>query len=170
MARTALITSILCCFVLTSRAAAQRLTPETREGVAQAQFTITGKIGKKSFHASGSGVCQHAADASIRGISASLWMVRFDGSGEGKLRRLNMTLWRPKDGGSDQLSLEMATGSGDHRIDTGGDGKRKGEGSVTIIPNGPGGRLELNGKESEGKPVQLTIECPSFAGVEAEGG
>jgi hypothetical protein len=41
---------------------------------------------------------------------------------------------------------------------------------VTILPNGPGGRLELNGKDAGGKPIQITIDCPAFAGVEAEGG
>jgi len=170
MTRTAVIALILCVPALAPEAAAQRLTPERREAVAQALFTVTGTIGKQSLQASGIGVCRHAPDASIRGVSASLWMVHYGGSGEGGLKQLNLTLWRPKDGGPDQLSLHLKTDSRDHRIETGGKGKRKGEGAVTIIPNGPGGRLELNGKEAKGKPVQLTIECPTFAGVEGEGG
>ena len=96
-------------------------------------------------------------------------MVQYGGSEDAGLNRLNLTLWRPKDGAPDQLSVALGTASGEHRIET-GPKESKGEGSVTILPNGPGGRLELKGKDSNGKPVEITIDCPVFGGVEAEGG
>jgi hypothetical protein len=96
--------------------------------------------------------------------------VQYGGGGDGSLKQLNLTLWRPKDGGPDQLSLAVETKSGSHRIETGNPGAGKGEGSVTILPSGPGGRLEVTGKEAGGKPIQLTIDCTAFSGVEAEGG
>jgi hypothetical protein len=157
---------------LSSAASAQRLAqPEQPTSPAQAiTVSIAAKVGGKSYQTSGRGTCQHAPDASIRGVSASLWMVQYSGSGKGGLKQLHLTLWRLKDGGADQLSLTLETGSASHRIETGGQGEDVGEGTVTILPSGPGGRLEVSGKEAGGKAIQLTIECPAFASVEAEGG
>jgi hypothetical protein len=135
-----------------------------------AAITIAAKVGKKSYQASGPGNCRHAPDASIRDVSASLWTVQYRNQREAGLKQLTLTLWRPKDGSPDQLSLTLEAGSGSHRIQTGQEGKSAGEGSVTILPSGPGGRLEITGKDAGGKTLQLTIDCPAFAGVEAEGG
>jgi hypothetical protein len=132
-------------------------------------ITVTARIGGKSYRGSGTGSCRYEPEASIHDVSASLWMVQYTGRGK-SLKQLNLTLWRPKDGSPDQLSLSLETGSDSHRIETGGKGKNSGEGSVTILPSGPGGRLEISGKEAGGKRVQITIDCPAFAGIEAEGG
>jgi hypothetical protein len=153
---------------LTAEATAQRLAPPTGspEGLA---LSITGKIGGKKYQGSGSGTCRHTPEASIHGVSASLWMVQYAGSGE-SLKQMNLTLWRPKDGAPDQLSLNIDTKSGSHRVETGGRGENQGEGAVVILPNGPGGRFEIRGKDAEGKAIQITVDCPAFAGVTAEGG
>jgi hypothetical protein len=148
-------------------AAAQRLQPGTQAETGA--ISVSAKVGGKSYQGSGSGSCRHAAEASIHGVSAALWMVQFAGK-SGPMKQLNLTLWRPKDGDSDQLSLDFEAGTGSHRIETGGSGGNSGQGSVTILPSGPGGRLEISGKESGGKPVQLTIDCPVFGDIEAEGG
>ena len=132
--------------------------------------TIGGKVAGKKLQASGGGTCSHAADASLNGMSASLWMVHYGSGGDGSLKLLNLTLWRPKDGGPDRLSLAVETKSGSHRIETGNPGDGKGEASVTILPSGPGGRLEISGKDAGRKSIQLTIDCTAFSGVEAEGG
>jgi hypothetical protein len=155
-----------------SAAHAQRLTQPERPTSPAEDITvsITAKAGGKSYEATGRGTCQHAPDASIRGASASLWLVQFVGSGKGALKQLNLTLWRPKDGDSDQLSLTLETKTGEHRIETGGPGESAGEGTVTILPSGPGGRLEVSGKEANGKPIQVTIDCSAFADVASEGG
>jgi hypothetical protein len=169
MIRITLIAAIGLFPLLTTQAVAQRKSlTESRRAPAAVSLSITGKVGGKSLQASGGGSCRHAPDAAIRGVSASLWMVQY-GGGQGGVKQLNLTLWRPKDGSPDQLSLAFETKSGDYRIET-GEGEHKGEGAVTILPNGPGGRLELSGKEAGGKPVQITIDCPAFAGIEAEGG
>lgn len=168
MIRFTLLAPLLFLPTLATEAAAQRLAQPAAG--AQATLTVTGKAGGKNLQASGSGSCRHAPDASVHGVSASLWMVQYGGSGDGSVKQLNLTLWRPKDGSPDQLSLALESKSGEHRIETGGQGDSKGEGSVTILPNGPGGRLELTGKDARGKPIQMTIDCPAFAGVEAEGG
>lgn len=163
MPRFVLITVLALLCSLTSEAAAQRR---------DLTLTISAKIGGKDYEASGGGSCRHAPEASIRGVSASLWMVQYDGDG-GSVKQLNLTLWRPKDGGdgsSDQVSLSIETKSGAHRVETGGPDGNQGEAAVAILPNGPGGRLEIRGEDAKGKPMQVTIDCPAFAGVEAEGG
>jgi hypothetical protein len=132
-------------------------------------ITITAKIGKKNYQSSGDGSCRHAPDATIRDVSASLWKVQY-AKQRGGVKQLSLTLWRPKDGSPDQLSLNLETSSGTHRIRTGQEGESAGEGAVTILPSGPGGRLEITGKDAGGKALQVTIDCPAFADVEAEGG
>jgi hypothetical protein len=151
-------------------ALAQSLAPEGQKPQTESSLTVSGFVGGKAIQVTGSGSCRHAPDASIRGVSASLWTVEYGGSEDKAVKRLNLTLWRPKDGGPDQLSLELKTQSGDHRVETGAGRKHKGEGTVTILPSGPGGRLELRGKDAKGKPIQISIDCPAFGGVEAEGG
>lgn len=157
---------------LSDGAAAQRRTRavDSSGPPEETSVTIEAKIGGKSYRASGKGECRHAPDASIRDVPASLWMVQYTNPGAGSLKQLTMTLWRPKDDGPDQLSLSLDTKSGSHRIETGREGKNAGQGSVTVLPSGPGGRLEITGKDAEGKPVRLTIDCSAFSGVEAEGG
>ena len=150
---------------------AQRRKP-ANPGAADNQISVSieAKVAGKTYQGSGSGSCKHADEASIHGLSAALWMVQFDGSKDASLRSLTLTLWRPKDGSPDQLSLSLETKAGSHRVQTGGAGGNEGEGSVTILPSGPGGRLEIAGKESEGKSLQIVIECSAFGEVEAEGG
>jgi hypothetical protein len=156
--------------VMSSAAFAQRRDrPEQAAAAGDITVSIAAKAGGKNYQASGRGTCQHAQDASIRGASASLWIVQYAGSGQGGLKQLNLTLWRLKDEDSDQLSLSLETGSGSHRIETGRQEASAGEGTVTILPSGPGGRLEVSGKDAGGKPIQITIDCSAFADVAAEG-
>jgi hypothetical protein len=139
---------------------AQQLAPSGGKQAAEAALNISGTVAGKALQVSGGGSCHHNPDGTFQGGAASLWTV--DYSGPDPVKRLELTLWRPKDGGADQLSLSLKTKSGDHRIETGTKGKPKGEGTVTILPSGPGGRLELSGKDAKGKPIQISIDCPSF--------
>jgi hypothetical protein len=156
---------------LAGQAAAQertQLAPSTSTPE-EISVTVGGKVDGKKISGSGNGTCSHAADASIHGVSASLWTVQYAAAKDGSLKQLSLTLWRPKDEGPDQLSLTIDAKSGSYRIETGKPEETKGEGTVTILPSGPGGRLEIKGKDSGGKPVQLTIDCTAFAGVQSEG-
>jgi hypothetical protein len=167
MARLAVPVALALLSGVIQEAAAQQLGSEVPAQTVA--ITVTARIGGKKVQGSGTGSCRHEPDASIRGVSAALWMVQYAGQ-SGGVKQLNLTLWRPKDESPDQLSLSLETGSASHRIETGGKEGNSGEGSVTILPSGPGGRLELSGKEAGGKRVQITIDCPAFAGIEAEGG
>jgi hypothetical protein len=161
------ILAVLALLAASQEVAAQRLTPDVP--AKSAAITVTGNIAGKKYQGSGRGNCRHAEDASIHNVSAALWLVEYSGQGGG-LKQLSLTLWRPKDGSPDQLSLSLQTASNSHRIQSGGKDGNSGEASVTILPSGPGGRLEIQGKEASGKPLQLTVECPAFGDVEAAGG
>jgi hypothetical protein len=145
---------------------AQRL--QSKAPAESAAITVVARIGGKDYQGSGTGSCRHEPEASISGVSAALWTVQYEGQ-TGALKQLSLTLWRPKDGSPDQLSLSLEAGSSSHRIETGKKERNRGEGSVTILPSGPGGRMEISGKEAGGKRVQITIDCPAFTGIEAEG-
>jgi hypothetical protein len=158
---------------LAGQAAAQeraQLAPST-SAAEEISVTVGGKVDGKKISGSGNGTCSHAADDSIHGVSASLWTVQYTAAAkEGSLKQLSLTLWRPKDEGPDQLSLTIDAKSGSYRIETGKPGDdAKGEGLVTILPSGPGGRLEISGKDSSGKPIQITIDCSAFGAVQPEG-
>jgi hypothetical protein len=163
--------TILVLLGLADQAAAQRAgfaptgkTPEFEHAI----LAVTARVGKKDFRGDGGGECRHSPDASLRGVSASMWTVQF-AEGRGSLKQLTLTLWRPKDGSPDEVSLSFETGSGSHRISTGGGSENSGEASVTVLPSGPGGRVEIKGKEADGKPLQLAIDCPAFLPVADEG-
>jgi hypothetical protein len=172
MPRLAWTTTLALLSSLTSEAAAQRRKSLQASDDARLALTlnVSAEIGGKTYQASGAGSCRHAPEASIRGVSASMWMVEYGGGDGGAITQLNLTLWRPKDGSPDQVSLALDGKGGSHRVETGSGEENRGEAAVVILPNGPGGRFEIKGKNAAGKRMQLTIECPAFTGVEAEGG
>ncbi|HET7456826.1 MAG TPA: hypothetical protein VFJ74_04160 [Gemmatimonadaceae bacterium] len=139
----------------------------------QARPTATLTIGGKSYAAAGNGICQSAPVASIYGVRASMWSVQLDGGAGGGLRSLSLTVWRPVAGGGEQMSLYAKTGATEHRIDTvkkGGRGGIVGAGTVTVRPQGPGGRFEIDGRDGSGATVRGTVTCPRFSSMEAVGG
>jgi hypothetical protein len=83
---------------------------------------------------------------------------------------MNLTLWKPKNGSPQQFSLNLTTRSSSHRIDVGGRGDQIGSGKASVLPSGAGGRIEISGKDESGKAVELIVKCPTFGGVQAEGG
>jgi hypothetical protein len=131
---------------------------------------ISGQVGNKAFDAKGVGRCRHASEASIYDVPAALWLVEYSNPGDAQLKQLNLTLWRPKDGSPNQISLSVQTGSASHHVNIGGRGTQAGSGTVTLSPSGAGGRFEFTGKDSAGTRLEVAISCPAFAGVEAEGG
>ena len=131
---------------------------------------ISGKVGAKSYESTGQGSCRHTPTAAIYGVPAALWMVGVTGSEDAAVKSMNLTLWKPKNGGPQQFSLNLSTGSSSHRIDVGGRGEQIGSGKASVAAVGAGGRIEVSGKDDSGKTVELVVQCPAFAGVEAEGG
>ena len=158
----ALLTSI------TVDARAQRKGPAS--SAPGAPLTVSARIDDKNYGATGPGSCKHAPAASIHDIPAALWLIEYDNPSSVGIKRLSLTLWRPKDGSSDQVSLSLSTSSTTHRINSVGKPQSEGAATVKVSPLATGGRLELKGNDAGGAKIELTVACPIFAGVEAEGG
>lgn len=133
-------------------------------------LTLSADIGGKAYQATGPGTCRHTPDAAIYDLPAALWMIEYGNQAGRGIRQVNLTLWKPKDGSPDQVSLSLETGRSSHRISSGGKAQPAGSATVSVSPLGSGGRLKLTGKDAEGTKIELTIDCPTLAGVEAEGG
>lgn len=131
---------------------------------------VSAKVGGKAYQGAGVGTCKHEPDAAIYNVPAALWIVEQNGSADAEINNLRLTLWRPKDGSTDQISLNLTTRSGSHRIDVGGRGDQVGSAKVSLAKSGAGGKFELKGTDEAGASVDLAIKCPAFAGIEAEGG
>lgn len=161
--KSLLIMSLLLLAAVAREAAAQR---NSESGL----VNVSAKVGGKTYAAKGAGSCRHAPDASIYDVPAALWMIEYAGEGPKSLTRLNLTLWRPKDGSPEQISLSLETGSSAHRISSGGKAPPLGSGTIKLSPVGQGGSFELKGKDAGGTDVKLTVTCETFTGIEAEGG
>lgn len=134
------------------------------------ELGIVARVGSKSYTAQVPGTCQHEPSASIYGLAAALWMVQADGTDDGEIRALSMTLWRPKDGSADQVSIRLEAGAEPVTIEVNPRNRPRGAASVQVHRSGTGGKFEVIGKDASGTRVTLTISCPVFAGVVAEGG
>ena len=67
-------------------ASAQQLQSEAP--AESAAITVAARIGGKDYQGSGTGSCRHEPEASIRGVSAALWVVEYAGQ-KGALKQLN---------------------------------------------------------------------------------
>ena len=165
MNRTALALTLVLFVSVTVDAGAQR-----KRVASVAPLTVSARIDGKNYGATGPGTCRHAPTASIYATPAALWMIEYGSPSSAGIKRLNLTLWRPKDGSPDQVSLALVTSSSTHRINSVGKRQPEGGATVRLSPQGTGGRFELKGKDAGGAYVELTVACPVLTGVEAEGG
>jgi hypothetical protein len=158
---------------LTQAATAQRRLPGRTSPTAEtgnADISVIARVGTKTYTSKLSGNCQHEPEASIYDVPAALWTVQAGGSKGSGVKQLNLTLWRPKNGSADQISLSLEAGSSSTRIEVNPRNRPNGAASITLQPMGGGGKLELRGKDAKGNKVNLTVGCPMFDAVVAEGG
>jgi hypothetical protein len=170
MLRSTPLIAILVLVSGTQAASAQRRAPGSRPAEEVTDIGITARLGSKSFSSKVSGTCKYEPSASIYNVPAALYQIEAQGPAKGEIKRLNLTLWQPKDGSADQVSLLLETGSRTSRIDVNPRSAATGNASLRIKPSGEGGSLELKGKDAKGTPLSLTIDCPTFSAVAAEGG
>jgi hypothetical protein len=138
------------------------------ESMGDIPITATASVAGRALSAEGTGECRHAGRASIYGVPSEMWLVQYRGDGE--LRGISLTLWRPTSGAEDQLSLSIDRLEETSRISTVQGGEVTGSGSVELDLEGDGGRFRVEGRDGEGRPVTLDLRCSSFGSVEAVGG
>ena len=72
------------------------------------------QVGGEKYAFTGPGVCQSSGDASIYELPATMYAVRQNGDGQS----LTLTLWRPKTGAPDMLTLGVSRGARSYRVST----------------------------------------------------
>jgi hypothetical protein len=152
-----------------AEAVAQRRAPAPPVSAAT-ELAIVARIGSQSSTARLSGSCKHEPSASIYDVPAALYTVEAQGTAGSDIKQVNLTLWRPKNGTPDQISVALTVGSSSARVEVNPRTPAAGTATVELRPVGSGGTFQVKGKDGSGKPIQLTIECPEFAAVEAAGG
>jgi len=127
------------------------------------------QVGGEKYAFTGPGVCQSSGDASIYELAATMYAVRQNGDGQS----LTLTLWRPKTGAPDMLTLGVSQGARSYRVSTvkvGRQGDVRGSGGATFAKTGEGGTFTLDATAEGGTRITGTIRCERFAGIVAEGG
>jgi len=166
------ITALVALLALVSsprEASAQRRAPG-QPSTETSEVSVIARLGTKSYTSHIAGSCKHEPSASIYDTPAALYMVEAAGDDGSEIKQLNLTLWRPKNGGPDQISLSLGAGTNTYRIDVNPRAPAAGAATAELRKEGAGGTLELKGKDAKGTPLNLTISCPTFAAVVAEGG
>lgn len=136
---------------------------------ATVQATIALRAGRQAYDFSGQAQCRHAPQASIYDINAEMWSVEQNEAG----KRLNMTVWKPKDGSQAMLNLTLSTGGKEARVSTVKAPKQAastGSGTVTFAAEGKGGTFTINASTQSGEKVSGTVKCDAFTPLVAEGG
>jgi hypothetical protein len=133
-------------------------------------ITITGKLARFDFEASGTGECGTSADASIYEVPATQWHVTFGAENHTNIQYLNLTVWRPRAGGDNMVNVALQSGEATHQIATVKGGTMTGSGTAGVEPAGKGGTLTVSGKDDHGHPMELTVRCERFDEIVAEGG
>lgn len=136
----------------------------------QHTVTFSATAGIKHYTGSGNGRCGRETAASLYEKPATLYLIEYGGEGSGDLDRVDLTLWRFKDGAPDQLRLAFDSGKESYTISTVQGSKVVGKGSATVTAAGEGGTIVVKGLDARGVAIQMTVECATFSGIEAEGG
>src|SRR4051794_10210664 len=104
----------VCCGMLALATAARAQRIPTGAAPTSVGVTIAIKAGSANYQFAGQAKCTHAPMAAIYGIVSEQWNVEHsDGS-----RSLHLTLWRPKNGSGDMLTLSVATGGRPQTVTT----------------------------------------------------
>jgi hypothetical protein len=136
-------------------------------GLAQATpVEVTLQVGSGKYRFSGEGQCKASQQASIYGVNAALYMV----SHHSPRQSLNLTVWQPKSGAPNMISLRVYTGARTYDVDTVKGGSKqatKGSGSATVDKSGV---FTLDAVAASGEKITGTVRCAGFGGIQAEGG
>jgi hypothetical protein len=130
-------------------------------------ISVSLKVGAEAYDSREPGQCSYAPSAAIYSIVSEMWSVQQSSEG----RSLALTLWKPKDGSGDMVTLSVRPGRSSHEINTvRGGGATSGSGKVTLAKSGNGGTFTIYAKAKDGAAISGTINCDAFAPHIAEGG
>jgi hypothetical protein len=140
-------------------------------GVADAgmvPLSIEATVDGRRYTVEGTGECRHAPDASIYGEPSAMWLVQYSGAGE--VRSLSLTVWQPKSGAADQVSVTLGMDDASPSISTVRGGEIEGSASAGVEAEGAGARLQVDGRDAAGNALRIEVRCARVGAVEAVGG
>ena len=144
---------------------AQRRDPRQPQPKQAIQVALN--VGGQTYQSSEPGKCTHAPMASIYNTVSELWSVQQSSTG----RSLALSLWKPKDGSGDMVTLSVSNGGSSQQVNTvRGGGATSGAAKVTLEKAGTGGTFTVEAKTATGAAITGTIKCDAFAPHVAEGG
>jgi outer membrane usher protein FimD/PapC len=123
-------------------------------------------VGTQRYESSAPGKCTHAPMASIYQVVSELWSVQQSDDG----KSMSLSLWRPKDGSADMVSLSISSGRSSKTVSTIRGAALAGSGKVALATSGKGGVFTVDAKTADGAAITGTIKCDAFAPHVAEGG
>jgi hypothetical protein len=129
---------------------------------ADTHVSLVAKVGGRVIPAEGSGECYTSTESTIYDVPATQWNVSFNGPKTSDLQNVNVTVWRPKAGGPDQVTLFLTIANETHRIATVTGGELIGRATASARPQGHGGTLFVEGVTKEGTPISLELSCSAF--------
>ncbi len=127
------------------------------------------QVGTQSYRGSGTTECRASRDASIYDIPALLFSVA-QSSGKDNMR---LSVWQPKNGKPDMMTLHVSLGGKSYEVDTvkGGDKRdTRGSGQARFEKVRLGGTFTIDAVAANGTKITGTVKCSRFTGIVAEGG
>ncbi len=129
---------------------------------ADTQVSLVAKVGGRVIPAAGGGECYTSAESTIYDVPATQWHATFNGPSSSDLQNVNVTVWRPKAGGPDQVTLFLTMANKTHRIATVTGGEIMGQATASARLQGNGGTLLVDGATGDGTPIRLELSCSAF--------
>ncbi len=126
---------------------------------------LVAKVGGRAYPAAGPGECKTSSESTIYEVPATQWQGTFHGSENASLQSVNVTVWQPKAGGPDQVTLWLTADGKDHRISTVAGGEISGKATASVRRQGSGGTLLVDGATADGTPVRLEFICEEFSEI-----
>jgi hypothetical protein len=128
-------------------------------------LSIIARVGGKVYPVEGSGECSTSSESTIYDVPATQWHAAYDGGGRAELGNVNVTVWRPKAGGADQVTLYLTAAGRTHRIATVAGGERIGRATASARSEGDGGTLVVEGVSGDGTAIKLELRCSAFSEI-----
>jgi len=163
----ALVLTLVASTFVTHAQVRRRAEPSSESAKVPIQISL--QVAGTPYAFTGSGSCRSAAQASIYDLQAAMWTVEQDADG----KSLTLTVWRPKSGTGDMLSLAVTAGGKSYRVSTVKAGERgdvQGSGTVKLDTSGQGGLFTINAVTKDGAKISGTVKCDRFTSAEAVAG
>jgi hypothetical protein len=126
---------------------------------------IVAKVGKRAIPVHGPGQCNTSSESTIYDVPATQWHGTFDGPDRSDLEHVNVTVWQPKAGGPDQVTLYLTLAGTTHRISTVKGGESLGRATASARRQGTGGTLLVDGATADGTAIHLEFICDEFSEI-----